>query len=200
MSSFVGHSLAAFTIYSCHKPRRSKKWHRFFWLGWLTILGLVPDLDHFVPFLHQSAHHQMRITHSLTFALFLPIVTLAILVFCGVRGKTLKIRSLQVICAGLSNPILDLLVGVVGIPLFWPFSGQLFKLPFGLLPSAGALYLTNYYLYKNLLIELGVLMPLFYSIYLSFHHRPSFPNKILKIAGLLAISGGFMIWAFLLPR
>lgn len=199
MSSFVGHSLAALTIYSCHKPGRSK-WHRILWLGWLVILGLVPDLDYFVPFLHRAAHHDMRITHSLTFALFLPIVTLAILFLCGVRGKTLKIRSLQVICAGLSNPILDLLVGVLGIPLFWPFSGQLFKLPFGLLPSAGALSLTNYYFYKNLLIELGVLMPLFYSIYLCFQKRQKSRIFWLKIAVLMAISARFMIWAFLLPR
>lgn len=199
MSSFVGHSLAAFTIYSCHKPQQST-WHRVVWLTWLVIVGLFPDLDHFVPFLHQSAHHEMRISHSFTFALFLPIITILILLVFGWRGQTLKNRSIQVICAAFSHPILDLLVGVVGIHLFWPFSWQIVALPFGLLPSAGALYLTNYYFYKNLLIELGVLVPLFYSIYLWVHHRPALANKIIKIAGLMVISGGFMVWAFLLDR
>ena len=146
MSSFVGHSLTAFTIYSCHKPQPSL-WHRVLWLSWLVIVSLLPDLDHFVPWLHQSAHHEMRISHSFTFALFLPIITLIIFLLCGLRGQTLKIRMFQVICAAFSHPILDLFVGVVGIHLFWPFSWQIIRLPFGLLPSAGSLYLTNYYFY-----------------------------------------------------
>lgn len=199
MSSFVGHSLTAFTIYSCHKPQPSL-WHRVLWLSWLVIVSLLPDLDHFVPWLHQSAHHEMRISHSFTFALFLPIITLIILLLCGLRGQTLKIRMFQVICAAFSHPILDLFVGVVGIHLFWPFSWQIIRLPFGLLPSAGSLYLTNYYFYKNLFIELGVLMPLFYSIYLWVKFLPNLAQKIRQIAGLMMISSGFMIWAFLLDR
>ncbi|MBP0027993.1 metal-dependent hydrolase [Roseofilum sp. Guam] len=199
MSSFVGHSLAAFTIYACDKPNQSLG-HRVVWLAWLVTLALVPDLDHFIPFLHPSAHDQLRVTHSLTFALFLPILTFVMLWIWGLRGKGLKSRSLQVISAGLSNPILDLFVGVLGIPLFWPFSRYLFKLPFGILPSAGLLSLTNYYLYKNLFIELGVLIPLFLSIYLGVKKREALTDNIYKISGLLAISGGFMIWAFSLVR
>jgi hypothetical protein len=85
MSSFIGHSLTGFTIYSCHKPQRSI-WHRVLWLSWLVIVSLLPDLDHFVPWLHQSAHHEMRISHSFTFALFLPIITLIILLLCGLNS------------------------------------------------------------------------------------------------------------------
>ena len=63
--------------------------------------------------------------------------------------------------ASVSHPLLDLLVGAHGLPLLWPFTDRQVALPFGLLPSAGRLALDNYYLWRNLLIELGVLVPLF---------------------------------------
>jgi hypothetical protein len=103
----------------------------------------------------------------------------------------------QVICAAFSHPILDLFVGVVGIHLFWPFGKSL---DFPLVCCLGSLSLTNYYLYKNLFIELGVLTPLFYRIYLWVKFRPKIAQKICKVAGLMVISIGFMIWAFLLDR
>jgi hypothetical protein len=199
MSSAIGHALAGLTIYSCHKTS-GLKWRRWLWLGWLILLAWLPDLDRLIPFLHQSNYHEVRISHSLVFALFLPVVTSFVLFILGARGQRLRVRTLQAIAAGLSHPLLDLLVGVVGIHLFWPFSWQLIKLPWGILPSRGALYLTNYYLYKNLLIEMGVLLPLFYSIYLACntgYFSPKVRNKIFK---LLLVSSVFMLWAMSLER
>jgi hypothetical protein len=199
MSSAIGHALAGLTIYSCHKTP-GLKGRRWVWLGWLILLALLPDLDRLIPFLHQSNHHEVRISHSLFFALILPFVTIFVLFILGERGQRLRVRSLQAIAAGWSHPLLDLLVGVVGIHLFWPFSWQLIKLPWGILPSRGALYLTNYYLYKNLLIELGVLLPLFYSIYLRFNTDYFSQGIRHKIFKLLLLSSVFMLWAMSLER
>ena len=199
MSSAIGHALAGLTIYSCHKSP-GLKWQRWLWLGWLILLALLPDLDRLIPFLHQSNHHEVRISHSLVFALFVPILTIFVLFLLGERGQLLRARSLQAIAAGLSHPLLDLLVGVVGIHLFWPFSWQLIKLPWGILPSRGALYLTNYYLYKNFLIEMGVLLPVFYSIYLAFNTRYFSSGIRHKIFKLLLVSSVFMLWAMSLER
>jgi hypothetical protein len=66
----------------------------------------------------------------------------------------------QAMLAGLSHLLLDLLVGVTPLPVWWPFSFQRVQLPFGILPSAGGLSLSNPYLYRNTLIELGILIPL----------------------------------------
>lgn len=63
--------------------------------------------------------------------------------------------------AGLSHLILDLSVGVTPLPLLLPLVKISFKLPFGILPSAGRVDLQNYYFYRNLWLEMGVLLPVF---------------------------------------
>ncbi len=70
-------------------------------------------------------------------------------------------RAFQVILAALSHLVLDLLVGVTPLPLLFPLSKIPFKLPWGILPSAGKIALNNYYFYRNLLLEMGVLLPIF---------------------------------------
>lgn len=61
--------------------------------------------------------------------------------------------------AACSHPLLDLLVGVHPVPLFWPLPLAQVESPIGLLPSAGRLRFTNVYLWRNLLIECLVLLP-----------------------------------------
>ncbi|NEQ67063.1 MAG: hypothetical protein F6K21_16470 [Symploca sp. SIO2D2] len=200
MSSFIGHSLTAVTIGIAFNSPRKPSLYRLGWYFWLIVISSFPDLDHFIPWLHQSAHQQSRITHSLTFALILPICTIFILTTIGIRGSKLKLYSWQVILAGLSQVLLDLLVGVVGIPLFYPFSRQNFQLPWGILPSAGKLDLGNYYLYRNLLIEMGVLLPIL-SLVIIISYR-LFPPRQMRVAllGLPSISACFMFWAYNLSR
>ena len=200
MSSFFGHSLAAFTIYALKKPAAATSWYRPLWLSWLVTIALAPDLDHFIPFLHQSRHQEIRITHSLIGVLLLPIITIIIMLIIGNRGRNLKNCSLQVICTGLSHIVLDLLVGVVGLHLFWPWNLKLFKLPFGIFPSAGQLSLTNYYLYENLFIEAGIILPLFYLIYLAFQGKTIFINQKWQIICLALICSFFMMWGSSLSR
>ena len=200
MSSFIGHSLTAIGIgIACKSPTQSLV-QRLTWLCWLVIIALFPDLDHFIPGLHQSAHSQIRITHSFTFSLLMPVCTIFLIRILRFSKKRLKTYSLQVILAGISHIVLDLLVGVTALPLFYPLSKQSFKLPWGILPSAGKLSLNNYYLYHNLFIEMGVIIPLFsIVVILRYAHLD---NLILKqyISILLFISFCFMTWAFNLSR
>jgi hypothetical protein len=68
MSSFIGHSLAAFSTYSVEKQPPSP--HKIYWLGWLIIIASAPDIDHIIRTLHlRSQHQDIRITHSILLSL-----------------------------------------------------------------------------------------------------------------------------------
>jgi inner membrane protein len=84
--------------------------------------------------------------------------------------------------------------------LLYPFSTQTFSLPFGLLPSAGRIQLSNYFFYRNLFIELGVLVPLSMSLLLMAQGSTETNQERSLIASGLAISISFMIWAINLGR
>ena len=109
MSSFIGHGLAAIAIDSTSSNTDSKL-NRAIWLLWLIFVALVPDLDHFLPILHQSANNNIRITHTILFCSLLPAITTLFLLVLGSRGPRLKIRIIQVFGAGLSHLVLDLFV------------------------------------------------------------------------------------------
>lgn len=199
MSSFIGHSLAALMTYSVEKQPTSLK--KMYWLGWLIVIASAPDIDHIVQSLRLTVNYQtIRITHSLAFSLLLPFGTILVLTLLGCKGHSLITRSQQVILAGLSHLAFDLLTGVNSLPLLWPLSTKTFKLFFGLLPSAGSLNLSNYYFYRNLLIEMGVLVPLVYIAVLMNYDKTTSSSQKLRIGGLLLISLCFMIWAFSLNR
>jgi membrane-bound metal-dependent hydrolase YbcI (DUF457 family) len=199
MSFFVGHSLSAIAIYfSQQRDRRSR--YRLFWLIWLIIIASSPDIDYFIPAFYSSANQGLRITHSLLFITILPGCIIFSLKFLQFKQYNLKKLFISSFLAGLSHLILDLLVGVTSLPLLWPFNSHKFLLPFGILPSAGKLTLSNYYLYRNLSIELGVILPLVISTYL-ISTRSSRKNKYKSIVcGLILCSTGFMYWSYTLPR
>lgn len=200
MSFFIGHSLAALGIYAVEKHPPSTRTKKY-WLGWLIIVASAPDIDHGVDFLHLTSHYEdIRITHSILLSLVLPLGTIFVLTVLGCKGRLLVFRSQQVILAGLSHLVLDLLTGVNKLPLLWPLSSEIFQLPFGLLPSAGLVNPFNYFLYRNLLIEIGVLAPLVCIIYLISHKKGNTSTRKFRISGLLLISICFMVWAFGLKR
>lgn len=199
MSSFIGHSLAASSTYFIEKQPTSP--NKIYWLGWLIIIASAPDIDHIIRALHFTFQHQdIRITHSILLSLVLPIGTIVVLTLLGRKGRSLIISSQQVILAGLSHLVLDLLTGVNKLPLLWPFSSEIFKLPFGILPSAGGVNLFNYFLYRNLLIEMGVLAPLVYIAFLISNDKSTTRQQKFLIGGLLVISICFMVWSFSLRR
>lgn len=199
MSFFIGHSLAALSTYFVEKQPTSPK--AIGWLGWLIFIASAPDIDHIVRALRLTVNGEIfRISHSILLSLVLPFCTIIVLTLLDCKGQSLIIRSQQVILAGLSHLVLDLLTGVNKLPLLWPFSIELFKLPFGILPSAGQVNLFNYFLYRNLLIEIGVLAPLVCIAFLINSIRLKTEFQKVRISGLLLISFCFMAWSFSLSR
>jgi inner membrane protein len=206
MSSFLGHSFAGLTVYltttelQINRQDRSSIRSNLPWLMWLLAIASIPDIDYLIPSLIlQHDRHRIRTTHSLIGVLVFPMITILILWLSGQRGKTFKLRSLQVILAGLSHLLLDLSTGVFPLPLLYP-NLEVFRLPFGLLPSAGKIQLTNYLFYRNLSIELGVLVPLSISLLLIIRDATPFGKHKFFIAAGLVVSAYFMIWASTLSR
>ena len=206
MSSFIGHSFAGLTTYAItqqlqtHHLTQTKRLN-WIWLIWLLAIASIPDIDYLIPALRiQQADETIRITHSFLGAMLMSGCTILGLWLLGKRGKSFKLQSLQVVLVGLSHLLLDMLTGVSALPLLYPFSLQTFKLPFGLLPSAGRIQLSNYFLYRNLFIELGVLVPLSLSLLLIVRSARKSGNHLLVIAAGLVVSLGFTIWAFTLSR
>lgn len=203
MSSFVGHTLNTLGVYvnsqQLEMERPARRWS-LLWLGWLGFVGLAPDLDYVIPQLYAtrlSIEYDLRITHSLAGVFFFPLLTMIVLTRLPLRRETQHALSVQVLLVGLSHIILDLLVGVWPLPLLWPFSTARFRLPFGILPSAPAFRLDNPYMYRNVLMELGIFVPLYGGLYLWQRRGAHYP---IGAALLWLCAAGFMGWAFVLPR
>ena len=202
MSSFIGHSLAALTVSIDSKHNKNSPYYHygFLWILWLIIVALAPDLDYIISFLNPSANEGLRITHSLFTCQLLPLLTLIYLKFKDKGNTIFLIGGIQVILAGFSHIALDFLVGVTPLPLLYPLSNQVFKLPFGILPSAGKISLFNYYMYYNLGIELGVLLPLSLCYFYIKKSEKFTTKKLFILTLLLLISGRFIYWAYHLSR
>jgi membrane-bound metal-dependent hydrolase YbcI (DUF457 family) len=199
MSSFLGHSLAAYSLFSLGQWKRPSSRRRAMWLVWLVVLASAPDIDYLVPALGSPAHQGSRITHSIAFSLILPLFSVAVLYFVKGLESQRGLLSVCAVLAGLSHLVLDFLVGVTPLPLLWPLGSAAFSSPVGILPSAGRIQLSNYYLYRNVLIEVGVLAPVCYvarGLYLgefSARHRA-------RVLILLLVAGCFAAWSVSLSR
>ncbi|MGB8644003.1 MAG: metal-dependent hydrolase [Anaerolineae bacterium] len=219
MSSFAGHCLAGLTAYVF--PKRQSRGPA--WWG-LALVGIssAPDIDYLIRGLRQdvlappdpvslalcnliqlcpaSNGAPARITHSIIGVLVVPVAVMLLLWLSGrFRGQWWTM-SAQAAAAGLSHLLLDLMVDVSPMPLLWPFSYTLLKLPFGILPSAPLISLTNFYFYRNLLIELGVLLPIAFVIYWLRHRYNHSYRQTLFIGALSLVSLGFMAWGYTLVR
>jgi inner membrane protein len=199
MSSFLGHSLAAYSLASATRYHRGSISLRFLWAGWLIVLASAPDVDYLIPALNSRAHHGLRITHSVAFSLFLPLCTAVVLCLTSRDGRKLKSLSVCASLAGLSHLILDFFVGVTPLPLLWPFSMATFASPIGVLPSAGRVQLSNYYFYRNLVIEMGILAPTLYVARAVYCGTIGGQNRA-RIIVLLTIAGCFIAWSLSLSR
>lgn len=159
MSSSIGHSLIAISIQRATEPTDTKaKWVRSFWWTFcLVVVANFPDVG-------KALRHVGSIypaTHSLGFALILSMLLLP-LVYRAVEGRERMVAIVQLFAASLSHIVADFWVGVNSYPLLWPFSNLPVCPPFGFLPSSPGISLFNLYLYRNLAIELAILLPLFY--------------------------------------
>src|SRR5215510_3506188 len=120
MSSFLGHSLAAYSLASAMRRSLASPSGRFCWAVWLIALASAPDIDYFFPALNSSAHLGLRIIHSIAFSLALPLCTSGALYLARGPKPQLGLLSICAALAGLSNLVLDFLVGVPPLPLLWP--------------------------------------------------------------------------------
>jgi inner membrane protein len=217
VSSFIGHALSGLGIYvATLSPKKDAQrdlalralglrgpvLRGLLWPAWLMFAAIAPDLDHFFRSvcMQYDATGVLRITHSLAGCLLFPTLTLLALSRLKMARETRRLFALQVVLAGLSHVVMDLLVGVSALPLLWPFAGQRFKLPFGVLPSGPAFRLDNVCMYRNLLIEAGVLIPLYAGIYLARRVKQDGRKRTLGAAALWLCSLGFMGWASALAR
>jgi inner membrane protein len=206
MSSFIGHSLAGLTAAAIGQklqpePPARGVWRDLLWTILLITIACIPDIDYLIPALRlQQSGGILRITHSIIGVMLLPTCIMLSMWSNGSRGRIFKLKSYQLILAGLSHLLFDLLTGVFPEPLLYPLSDRTFRLPFGLLPSAGKIQLTNYLFYRNLFIELGVLLPLSISLYLSIGNPVKSYGRPATIAVCLLVSGYFMMWAASLSR
>jgi len=156
-------------------------------------LAVVPDLDYFAVWFFDYAA-EPRFSHSLLFAIaaaFFVKLTMPRLL-----PANLELRWL--LAAGMSHPLLDFLVGAHPVPLFWPLHRGVTN-PVGVLPSAGSLAFDNFYLWRNLLIEMGVLGPAFALLVAVFGRR-----GFRQLAGwtllFLPAWAAFLTWSIALRR
>lgn len=200
MSSFLGHGLAAYSLFSIGRRQQPFTRLRATWLAWLLVLAFAPDIDYLVPALASPAHQGSRITHSIAFSLILPLSSVGVLYFVkSLESRQRRLLSICAVLAGLSHLVLDFLVGVTPLSLLWPLDSAAFSSPVGILPSAGRIRLSNYYLYRNLLIEVGVLAPIFYvarGLYLGGSSTRSRARTLI----LLLVAGCFVAWSVSLSR
>lgn len=198
MSSFAGHAIAPVIVYLATEPREAPR--RTGWVLVLAALALAPDVDYLLRSLILPGSPPIRVTHSLAGSLALPAAVVLVLALRGMRGGPLRLRAMQAAAAGLSHVVLDLLVGVTPAALFWPLSTRAFRLPGGLLPSAGAISLGNPYFYRNLLIELGVLLPILGIVLLARRRRMPLRARVLAAGALACLAVGCMLVSASLGR
>jgi inner membrane protein len=199
VSSFLGHSLAAYSLFSLDRREGSFTPRRAAWLAWLVVLASAPDIDYLVPALASPAHQGSRITHSVALSMALPLFTVGVLYFVKGLKSRRGLLSVCAVLAGLSHLVLDFLVGVTPLPLLWPLDSAAFASPVGVLPSAGRLQLSNYYLYRNLLIEIGVLAPVAYVARELYLGEVSARDRA-RVLILLLVAGCFVAWSVSLSR
>ncbi|WP_421568066.1 metal-dependent hydrolase [Stenotrophomonas sp. PD6] len=190
MSSIVGHAAAGVTAYLC--SARSNRRTRGSLLPFV-VLAVCADIDYLAVWL-AGYDATPRFTHSFLFAL-----SAAVLVHCILRRcTTLRLPVVWLMVASASHPVLDLLVGAHPVPLLWPFGADV-SIAVGVLPSAGTLKLGNYYLWRNLLIELGVLLPVF-ALCVAMSRRVAVAPLTAWAAGIAPFWAMFVVWSLSLTR
>jgi hypothetical protein len=156
-------------------------------------LAVGPDLDYFAVWFFDYAADP-RFSHSLLLA-----VAAALFVKLTLsRFVTANLKLRWLLAAGMSHPLLDLLVGAHTVPLFWPLDGGV-STPAGVLPSAGSLAFDNFYLWRNLLIELGVLGPVF-ALLVAVSARLGFRELAGWTLLVLPAWAAFLTWSIALGR
>lgn len=195
MSSLLGHISVGVAAYlSCNRLSDLRALRT---MPLFVLLAVCPDFDYFaVWLLHYSA--APRITHTLLFALASSLAAW----WCSTSWREAGVAHLPfwaLAAASASHPLLDLLVGAHPLPLLWPLASPDIAIAFGVLPSAGQLRIGNYYLWRNLLIELAILLPALALMVAVARRCPTL--TIARAAMLIApVWLAFAAWSFGLQR
>jgi len=132
MSSLIGHSLGALTVWEAGRQLVSP-WlpRRFRWYILPIIIAVLPDLD---ILLRGTGHRGM--THSLAAAILLALLGTGIVILLKRSLRFRRVFTLLFLCA-MVHPLLDYLMGCgPPVTLFWPFSEQGWLSPVQLVPTA----------------------------------------------------------------
>lgn len=190
MSSLIGHVSAGAAVYLSQANLKSPtvQWA----LPLLVLLAVFPDFDYLAYWL-VGFDSSPRFTHSLVFCLAATGLVWLVMARLTV-GRPAPISFAALAVASCSHPALDLLVGAHSLPILWPLPVAELSMPFGLLPSAGYLSFRNYYLWRNLFIECGVLLPLFgLLVAMRRGHLAWLGSPRLLLTGALWL--GFVAWS-----
>lgn len=180
MSSLAAHIATGAAIYFAQRSRPPVRMSR----GALACVALavLPDVDYLAWWLLRL-QIEPRVTHSLAFC-----AAAALLAWLLLRrwrdDAQPSAPLLTLLLAAGSHLLLDFTVGVHTLPLLWPVSPHGFVSPVGILPSAGRLSVSNFYLWRNLLIETGVVWPLL-ALLLAVGRR-QWNRRATMVAALLA--------------
>lgn len=194
MSSLIGHAVTGAAIAFARGHSNRKKARRE--LPLLVLLAIAPDFDYLALWL-LGVDAQPRATHSLCFCL--GAATVAWALGRAVAPQDRPSGFVPLALAACSHLLLDLLVGVHSLPLLWPFSAIDVVSPIGVLPSAAHVSLTNRYLWRNLAIELGILVPM---LLIVVWRRGGTPAQALLRRGTLLVPIWLkcLLWSISLQR
>jgi membrane-bound metal-dependent hydrolase YbcI (DUF457 family) len=165
------------------------------WTAWLAFAAVLPDVDYPMLWIW-DIHPGIRYTHSIAFGTMVCIATLAVLRALG--AGDLRLKAVQILAASFSHLVLDSLVGVHPNPWFWPLSAHVFRLPWGVLPSAGKLDFSNGHLYINAFLELCILSPLFWIPWILFRKKGREAFRYSVAAAIVWFP--FLVWSLNLKR
>jgi inner membrane protein len=195
MSSLIGHVATGAAIALARPGLAAPQARKA--LPLLVVLAVAPDFDYFGFWLF-GIDLQPRATHSLVFCLGIAALAWMLTIRRHNRDQP-PTGFIPLALAACSHLMLDLLVGVHSLPIFWPFATSEISSPIGLLPSAAHVSLTNYYLWRNLFIECGVLLPLLaFSVSAC---RTATPLATLKrYAFIIPPWAGVLVWSIALHR
>src|ERR1044071_3670994 len=112
MSSFLGHSLAAYSLFSIDRRGRASTPWRAMWLPGAGGLPPPAPPHHPPPPPASPVHQGSRIAHSIAFSLILPLLSVGVVYFVKGLKSQRKLLSVCAVLAGLSHLFLDFLVGV----------------------------------------------------------------------------------------
>ncbi len=155
------------------------------------LLALLPDFDYF-SFWIFKINAEPRFTHSLAFCLAASTLAWVCLPLAGLERRLTALLPLSL--ASCSHLALDLLVGVHPLPVFWPLPVPEIQSLVGLLPSAGHLSPGNYYLWRNLAIECGVLFPVL-AFFIAVTRKTLLTTRLPKAGILLLIWIAFLAYS-----